>query len=195
MKEIVFFIVAYLCGSFPTGVVIGKKFYNIDIREHGSKNMGGTNAGRVLGKKAGFIVSFIDVIKVFLPVLISKYFISIEASAFVGVCALLGHCYPIFANFKGGKGVSSFFGIIFALDFLLGVILLIIWKTLKHLTNYVSVASMASCFIITFIFFYKYNNYKLLFVLLALSVFVVYLHRTNIKRLLSGTENKVNPNR
>ncbi|CDF57783.1 glycerol-3-phosphate 1-O-acyltransferase PlsY [Thermobrachium celere] len=195
MKNIIFFIAAYLCGSFPTGVVIGKKFYNIDIREHGSKNMGGTNAGRVLGKKAGFIVSFIDVIKVFLPVLIAKQFLSFQAAAFVGVCALLGHCYPIFANFKGGKGVSSFFGIIFALDFILGIILLIIWKTLKHVTNYVSVASMTSCFIISFIFYYKYRNIKLFLVLILLSFFIVYLHRSNIKRLLSGTENKVNPNR
>ncbi|MCX7695740.1 MAG: glycerol-3-phosphate 1-O-acyltransferase PlsY [Caloramator sp.] len=195
MKNLLFFITAYLCGSFPTGVVIGKTFYNIDIREHGSKNMGGTNAGRVLGKKAGFVVSFIDVIKVFLPVLIAKHYLSMEAAAFVGICALLGHCYPIFAKFKGGKGVSSFFGIIFALDFLLGVLLLVIWKILKHVTNYVSVSSMLSCFIISLIFFYKYKNTKLLIVLLALSLFIVYLHRSNIKRLINGNENKVNPNR
>lgn len=195
MRDILFFIVAYLCGSFPTGVVIGKKFYNIDIRQHGSKNIGGTNAGRVLGKKAGFIVSVIDILKVFLPVLISKHFISLEASAFVGVCAFIGHCYPIFAGFKGGKGVSSFFGIIFALDFMLGIILLVIWKVLKHLTNYVSVASMLSSFIITFVFLFRHKNYKLFAVLFILSLFVVYLHRTNIKRLLNGTENKVNPNR
>ncbi|WDC84130.1 glycerol-3-phosphate 1-O-acyltransferase PlsY [Caloramator sp. mosi_1] len=195
MKNLLFFITAYLCGSFPTGVVIGKTFYNIDIREHGSKNMGGTNAGRVLGKKAGFVVSFIDVIKVFLPVLIAKHYLSMESAAFVGICALLGHCYPIFANFKGGKGVSSFFGIIFALDFLLGVLLLVIWKILKHATNYVSVASMLSCFTITLVFFYKYKNIKLLFVLLLLSLFIVYLHRSNIKRLINGNENKVNPNR
>lgn len=184
-------IIAYLIGSFPTALVVGKVFYGIDIRNHGSNNLGGTNAGRVLGKKPGFIVSLVDVLKVFIPVLIMKKFLGVQYAALIGMLGMLGHCFPVFAGFKGGKGVSSFVGIIFALNFYIGIIILILWKILKHTTNYVSVASMLICFIASFIFLYKYGAGIAFYSLFAGAVFIVYLHRTNIKRLMNGSENKV----
>lgn len=195
MELIGFVVLAYILGSFPTGLFIGKKFFNIDIREHGSKNIGGTNSGRVLGKKIGLLVSVIDILKVLLPTFIANIYLGVNYASIIGIFGMLGHCYPVFANFRGGKGVSSFFGIVFALNFLIGVIVVAIWKVLKHLTNYVSVASIAACFIASFIFLFKYGMDLSFFALFAGAIFVVYLHRTNIKRLMNNTENKVNPNR
>lgn len=195
MDFLIFIIPAYLLGSFPTGLFIGKKFFNIDIREHGSKNIGGTNSGRVLGKKIGLLVSVIDILKVFLPTLLASIYLDVNYASIIGIFGMLGHCYPVFANFRGGKGVSSFFGIVFALNFFVGIIIVCIWKILKHLTNYVSIASMLSCFIASFIFLYKYGFDLSFFALFAGALFVVYLHRANIKRLINGNENKVNPNR
>jgi acyl phosphate:glycerol-3-phosphate acyltransferase len=191
MKILIYAIIAYLIGSFPTALVVGKAFYGVDIRNHGSNNLGGTNAGRVLGKKPGLIVSILDVLKVFIPILIAKKYLGVQYAALLGMFSMLGHCFPVFAGFKGGKGVSSFVGIIFALDFYIGIIILLLWKILKHTTNYVSVASMLICFIASFVFLYKYNMGIAFYSLFAGAVFIVYLHRSNIKRLMNGTENKV----
>lgn len=184
-------LISYLLGSIPTALVIGKVFYNTDIRNHGSGNLGGTNAGRVLGKKAGLAVSVLDVIKVFIPALVAKIYLGIDYATAIGMFGLLGHCYPIFAGFKGGKGVSSFIGIVFALDFLTGIIIVGIWKILKHVTNYVSVASMVTCFSASFIFLFKYKAGLAFYSLFLGAVFIVYLHRTNIRGIIKGTENKV----
>lgn len=195
MKLIALILLAYIFGSIPTGLIIGKKFFNIDIREHGSKNIGGTNSGRVLGKRVGLIVSILDILKVFLPTLVANIFLGVDYASIIGLFGMLGHCYPVFANFRGGKGVSSFLGIVFALNFFIGILVVIIWKILKHLTNYVSVASMLSCFAASFIFLFKYGLKLSFYTMFAGAVFVVYLHRANIKRLLNHSENKVNPNR
>ncbi|EYE88142.1 glycerol-3-phosphate acyltransferase [Fervidicella metallireducens AeB] len=192
MTTLLLVIFAYLIGSFPTGVIIGKVFFNTDIRNHGSKNIGATNAERILGKKAGFAVSIIDILKVFLPVFIYRKLTNdMNTSALIGIAGLLGHCYPIYLKFKGGKGVSSFLGIVFGLNFYVGIITLATWKVLKHITNYVSVSSMISCFISSFIFLYLNGPSVVFFTLFIGSIFIVYLHRTNIKRLLNGTENRV----
>lgn len=192
MTTFMLVIFAYLIGSIPTGVIIGKIFFNTDIRNHGSKNIGATNAERILGKKAGLAVSIIDILKVFIPVFIYRRISSdINTSALIGIAGLLGHCYPIYLKFKGGKGVSSFLGIVFGLNFYVGIITLATWKVLKQITNYVSVSSMISCFISSFIFLYLNGPSVVFYVLFIGSLFIVYLHRTNIKRLLNGTENKV----
>jgi glycerol-3-phosphate acyltransferase PlsY len=195
MKVVLLMIFAYVIGSIPTGVIIGERYFNIDIREYGSKNIGGTNAGRVLGKKAGFIVSAIDILKVFIPAQIAAIYLNADSAAIVGLAGLLGHCYPLFSKFKGGKGVSSYFGIVFALNFYLGIATLVIWKLLKHLLNYVSLASIFACFAATFIYLYLYGLSISFYILFAGAFFIVYLHRANIKRLINGTENKVNTKR
>lgn len=184
-------IVAYLLGSFPTALLIGQKYFKKDIRREGSGNLGGTNAGRVLGKKIGLIVSLIDVLKVFIPSLIAKIYFGIDDAALVGFAAMLGHCYPIFAHFKGGKGVSSYLGIGIALNPYISFAVFLIWFALRYITNYVSVASMISCLVASMAILIYYGNIKAFYIMLFAALFVIYLHRENIKRLIDGTENKV----
>lgn len=192
MKIVLLAILSYFIGSFPTGVFIGKKFYNIDIREHGSKSMGGTNAGRVLGKKAGIIVSAIDIAKLTIPTLLARIFLGIDMAAIIGIFGIIGHSYPVFVNFKGGKGVSSFMGIMLVLDPRVALSAFIIWNLFKYITNYVSVSSILACFSATFLFRFLNPEHKIAFyVMLTAAFFVVFLHRTNIKRLFNGTESKI----
>ncbi len=195
MDTFLFSILSYLMGSFPTGLVIGKIFYKKDIREYGSKNIGGTNATRVLGTIPGLIVEAVDVLKVFIPTFIATHYIGINMGAIVGFAGTLGHCYSIFLKLKGGKGVACFFGTITALNPLIGIGMIVIWKILKHTLNYVSLASIISCFMSSFVFLIYYG-FDLYFVMLLLGAAVItYKHRLNISRLFKGTENKVNPNR
>ena len=118
-------IFGYLFGSIPFALVIGKVFYKTDVREHGSGNLGGTNAGRTLGAKAGVSVAVMDVLKATIAMAITALF-SYESIIFAGFFATLGHCYPIFANFKGGKAVST------AMGFLLGISIFITKNILVH---------------------------------------------------------------
>jgi glycerol-3-phosphate acyltransferase PlsY len=190
--NILFFIVAaYILGSIPTALIIGKVFYNKDIRQEGSGNLGGTNAGRVLGKNVGIAVSVLDILKVFIPTLLAKKYLGFDTAALIGIFAMLGHCYPLFAGFRGGKGVSSYFGIGLALNPIIAGTLFVIWIILRRITNYVSLSSMIACFSASFVILYIYGPISAFYVMLAGSLFIVYLHRANIQRLLNGTENKV----
>lgn len=197
MDTLFFSILSYLIGSFPTGLVIGKVFYKKDIREYGSKNIGGTNARRVLGTVPGFLVEVIDVLKVFIPTYIAatSEHIGINMAAVVGVAGVLGHCYSIFIKFKGGKGVASYFGMVAALNVWIGAIIIIIWKILKHTLNYVSLASIIACYLAAFAFLFYYGFKRAFVILLIGAIIVTYRHKANIKRLIEGTENKVNPAR
>lgn len=195
MDTVLFSILSYLMGSFPTGLVIGKVFYNKDIREHGSKNIGGTNAKRVLGMIPGLLVEVIDVLKVFIPTLIAAGKVGINMGAVVGFAGILGHCCSIFIKFKGGKGVASYFGMITALNLWIGAATIIAWKIMKHALNYVSLASIIACYIATFAFLFYYG-FEIPFVALLFgAILITYRHRTNIRRLMDGTESKVNPSR
>lgn len=191
MRTLIFVVAAYFFGSFPSALVIGKKYYNKDIRLEGSGNLGGTNAGRVLGKKAGLIVTVADVLKVLIPTLLAKYFLNFDMAVLIGIIALVGHCFPIFAGFKGGKGVSSYLGIGLVLNPLIALIVFIIWMVLKRLTNYVSLSSIISCFTAPFIFLAVYGLGITFYLMLFGALLIVYLHRSNIERLIKGTENKI----
>lgn len=191
MKILMFAVISYLVGSIPTALIIGLKYFKTDIRHHGSKNLGGTNAGRVLGKTAGLIISILDIAKVFLPAFISKYYLGIGGAAIVGTAGMLGHCYPVFAQFKGGKAVSSFFGMVLAMNFTIAGIMVVIWNILKFATNYVSVASMATGLASVALFYVAYGFSLQTYILFAAAMFVIFKHRANISRLIKGTENKV----
>lgn len=191
MRTYILVVAAYLFGSIPSALIIGKKYYNKDIRLEGSGNLGGTNAGRVLGKKAGIIVTILDVLKVLLPTLLARYFFNFDMAALIGIVALIGHCYPIFAGFKGGKGVSSYLGIGLVLNPLIALVVFIIWIVLKRITNYVSLASIIACITAPFIFLAVYGLISTFYIMLAGAILIVFLHRSNIKRLLKGTENKI----
>jgi acyl phosphate:glycerol-3-phosphate acyltransferase len=197
LNTLLAFIIAYLFGSIPFALVIGKVFYKTDIRTAGSGNLGGTNAGRVLGRKAGFVVSLLDLLKAFIVILVVNSFAP-EVAAYAGVIAAIGHSYPIFAQFKGGKAVST------AAGYLLGVSTLIVFKPLElfilpaiiffstlKLTKYVSLSSMLGSLLSTIIAFFVTDNVSVVVSLALITALVIFRHKANIERLLNKTESKV----
>jgi len=199
MTLAILILLSYLLGSIPTAVWYGKTFYKIDVREHGSGNAGATNTLRILGNKAGFIVLFIDLLKGFLASSLI-YFSAIEVETqnhfnfqmALGVTAVLGHVYPIFAGFKGGKGIATILGMCIALNWQIALICIVVFVTIVAITKYISLGSMITAGIGAILSFYFYNNNVLANCFFcAIAILVVYTHRTNITRLKAGTENKL----
>lgn len=199
---IVFGLGAYLLGSIPTAVWIGRAKYGIDVREHGSYNAGATNTFRVLGKKPGVIVLLIDVFKGFsavsLPFLFgvgewgSKDLINVQLIA--ALLSVLGHVLPLFAGFKGGKGVATSLGVIIGIHPPAAGICLIVFLIVFISSKFVSLGAMiaALCFPILLVLYFKVDSVWLISFSVFLSTAVVYSHRKNIGRLLKGEENKMN---
>lgn len=190
-------ILGYIFGSIPFALVIGKVFYKTDVRQFGSGNLGGTNTGRILGKKAGVSVMILDVLKAAIVVSI-VYLFKPEAAALAGVFATLGHIYPLFANFRGGKAVSTAGGYLIAVSILivhkpleLVIIPFMIFIGILKLTKYVSFSSMLALSITVIISFLVSNNLEVSFYLLLIDLIVIYRHKANISRLLKGEESKV----
>lgn len=193
-------LVAYLLGSIPSSVWIGKIFYGIDVREHGSGNAGTTNTIRILGYKAGIPVFIIDALKgwfaVFLTKIVFGYFPSIEMpeymSLIAAVAVVLGHIFPVFAGFRGGKGVATLLGVGFGLIPIPALVALGIFMVVLLCFGYVSLASITAAVTLPFITYFFVMPGKLLLLLLtiAVAIFIPITHRQNIKRLLNGTENK-----
>lgn len=194
MDYIVFAIIAYVLGSIPFGLIVGKVGYKIDIREHGSGNLGATNSFRVLGTKAGIIVTLGDILKGTLATLIplfAAYFIDVDVSRLlIGIFAVIGHTYPVFAKFKGGKAVATSAGIILGVNPLLFVIIIASFILMLYLFKYVSLASMITGVIATIITLFL-NDWLLFAMLFCLTAFVIYRHTENIKRIRNKTEPKI----
>ncbi len=194
MYIILFIIIAYLLGSIPSALIVGKISKNIDIREHGSGNLGATNAFRVLGTKAGIIVTLSDILKgtlaTVLPLLASFYIDVDISSLFVGLFAVLGHTYPVFARFKGGKAAATSAGVILGVSPLMFVIIVLVFITILYLSKYVSLSSMLTG-IIASIVSYLVSDRFLFFVILALTIFICIRHKDNIKRIINKTEPKI----
>jgi glycerol-3-phosphate acyltransferase PlsY len=196
-------VIAYLLGSIPTAVLYGKYFFNIDIREHGSKNAGATNTFRVLGKKAGAIVFSIDVIKGFLATSLASLLFMYdriwdyelaEFKIIYGLLAVLGHLYPIFANFNGGKGVATSLGVGLCMFPEVALICLGIFAVILIATHYVSLGSIISTLAFPLLMFtntFRPDDYLLIVFGFAAFLLVVYTHRKNIVRLINGQENKI----
>ncbi len=192
---------AYLLGSIPTAVWIGKAFFGIDVREHGSGNAGATNALRVLGTKTGVIVLLLDALKgvaaVSLGWLVKDYFTSPSLFSIMqltlGLFALLGHVYPIFSGFRGGKGIATLAGIVAVLFPGAVLICLGVFITFFIPTRFVSLGSMAAAaaFPLSVIFITGPATPPEMVFSLLVAIFVPYTHRKNIQRLLKGTENKI----
>lgn len=193
-------ILAYLIGSIPTAVWVSKKYFGIDIREHGSGNAGATNTFRVLGSKAGSFVMLVDMMKGFIAVklsLISPLPWYSEAitnlQITLGLAAVLGHIFPIWAGFKGGKGIATLFGMILGIQPLVAVSLIGVFLLMLFLTRYVSLssisASVAFPVLILFIFREPEISYRLFAI--ATACLVILTHYKNIDRLLHGNESKV----
>lgn len=194
MEYVIFILIAYLLGSIPSALIVGKVGYNIDVREHGSRNLGATNAFRVLGTKAGIIVTLSDILKgtiaTLIPLFASLYF-DIEVSRLIiGIFAVLGHTYPIFAKFKGGKAVATSGGIILGINPLLFIAIIATFIVTLYLTKYVSLSSMLTGVVATVIAAFL-NDLLLFFMILSLTIFVIYRHKENIKRIKNKTEPKI----
>jgi acyl phosphate:glycerol-3-phosphate acyltransferase len=190
---------AYLLGSIPTAVWIGKFFYRIDVREYGSGNAGATNTFRVLGKKAGVPVLIIDVLKGFAAVnlaYISDYsphtnqFINLQLV--LGIASLIGHIFPIFASFRGGKGIATLLGIILAVHLFAALIAIGIFIVVLIISGYVSLGSMTAAILFPLIVIgiFKETVPSLIIFSILIAIMVLITHQKNIERLLRREESK-----
>ena len=194
-------ILAYLIGSIPSAVWIGRRFYNIDVREYGSGNAGATNTFRVLGKKAGTVVLLMDIAKGFLAVKLVTIFGNYpqESQQYVnfklvlGVCGLLGHIFPVYVGFRGGKGVATLLGIISAVHPLAAIVCAGIFSIMLAASSYVSLSSMTAAitYPIIIMFVFHENIATVNIFAMAIAILVLITHQKNIERLLRGTESRI----
>ena len=203
MKELSLIIVAYLIGSIPSALIISKKFFGVDIRDYGSGNMGATNTFRVLGSKYGTIVMVMDILKGALAVglfnFLPNYFGSeheLQRTNFMiglGLSAVVGHIFPIYANFKGGKGVATLFGMILAIQPLVAVSCVGVFLLVLYLTRYVSLSSILASVFLPICVLWIWNENEVLYRVFALivAVLVIFTHQKNIGRILRGVEGRV----
>ena len=199
---IIFGCVAYLLGSIPTAVWLGKAKYGLDVREHGSNNAGATNTFRVLGKKPGIAVLTIDIFKGLIAVLLPYFLLKfawgtnqlIEIQLVCALLAVIGHVLPVFAGFNGGKGVATSLGVIIGVHPPAAGICIALFLIVFISSNYVSFGAIiaAISFPISVIFIFGATSHYLIAFSLILCAAVVFAHRKNIGRLMSGTESKMN---
>nr|WGD63882.1 glycerol-3-phosphate 1-O-acyltransferase PlsY [Bacillus subtilis]WGD77068.1 glycerol-3-phosphate 1-O-acyltransferase PlsY [Bacillus subtilis] len=183
-------ILAYLIGDIPSGLIVGKLAKGIDIREHGSGNLGATNAFRTLGVKAGSVVIAGDILKGTLATAL-PFLMHVDIHPLLaGVFAVLGHVFPIFAKFKGGKAVATSGGVLLFYAPLLFITMVAVFFIFLYLTKFVSLSSMLTGIYTVIYSFFIHDTY-LLIVVTLLTIFVIYRHRANIKRIINKTEPKV----
>lgn len=187
-------LAAYLIGAIPCGVLLTRFFGSGDIRNAGSGNIGATNVYRVAGKKLGILTLLGDVLKGAIPVGIAKFILLLPewGIAAVAVAAFLGHCYPIYLRFKGGKGVATALGIYLILSPLAVLIALVLFGGILYQTRFVSLGSIAAALLLPFLVLFINHSHALLAASLLISILVVLRHSTNIRRLLDGTESRFN---
>lgn len=190
MNILVLMIIAYLLGSIPSGVWIGKLLYHKDIREYGSGNTGATNTFRILGVKAGTFALIIDVMKGVLATYLPIWLGTDIHPIFIGVFAIIGHVFPLYINFKGGKAVATSAGVALALHPIFLLIFVGVFLGILFLTSMVSISSiLAVLFAAMGSFFLNDPVFSTMIWIVVL--LIIYLHRENIKRLKNGTESKV----
>lgn len=208
------FFIAYLLGSIPSGLIIGKTFLKINLNEHGSKNIGASNAFRVMGFKYGLLTLFFDVLKAAIPVLLAKYLFpsiienfnthitlfkqTFDYAIMYGIAAILGHTFSIFLKFKGGKAVASSLGVVFALTPIIGLIALLVYFLTVFLTKYASLgstfAALAVGISVIVQFLIQDELVKQTFVIIIYWILISFIfikHIPNYKKLINGTEKKL----
>lgn len=200
MQEFLLIVVAYLIGSIPTAVWVSKFFFGIDIRDYGSGNAGATNTFRVLGTSWGTFVMVVDILKGVLAsflYLLLPYYLSnqLERTNFMiglGLAAVLGHIFPIWAGFKGGKGVATLFGMVIAIQPLVAISVVAVFLVVLYLTRFVSLSSILAGLALPVLILVVFNEPELLYRIFAIAValLVIVTHQKNIARLLNGNESK-----
>ena len=186
-------IIAYFLGNISGGMIFGKLLFNKDIRDYGSKNAGTTNALRVFGIKAGALTFIVDLLKSILACFIGMKLLGLNGVLLAGIFVVIGHNWPVFLNFKGGKGIASSFGFIIFLDYKIAIVAIILFITIVVLTKYISLGSILTTTLvlpISYIFF-GYRNIYVLLTFLFLASLSIFRHNSNIIRLINGNENKI----
>lgn len=196
MYEILLILLGYLYGSIPFALVIGKVFYNTDVRESGSGNLGGTNAGRVLGKKAGVSVIVLDALKAVIIFYLSSYLslkfnLNPDIKYLAGLACIFGHCYPIFAEFRGGKAVSTSLGYFLCIEPLYAVVAIVVFLLVLKISKYVSLSSISTALIVLCITPFLAVSITAKLCMLVAVILLVYRHKDNIKRIKNQTESKI----
>ena len=182
-------IISYIFGSIPFGFILTKLFLKKDIREFGSGNIGATNALRTGNKFIGYGTLFFDVAKAVIPILFIKYNFA-DYIYIASLSVFLGHVFPIWIKFKGGKGVAPYLGILFSLNYLLGFLFILSWIIVILLTKYSSLSSLFSSLVIAVYNYFLANNENYYFYIIMF-ILIFYTHRENIKRLINNTESKI----
>ena len=201
MKESLLIILAYFIGSIPSALIISKRFFDIDIREYGSGNMGATNTFRVLGSRFGVIVMIADMLKGIIAVALYNFFPhylhnELDRTNFMiglGLAAVAGHIFPIWANFRGGKGVATLFGMVLAIQPIVAASCVAVFLLVLYLTRYISLSSILAGVALPICVLWIYNEKEVFYRVFAVAVagLIVLTHQKNISRLLKGNESRV----
>jgi glycerol-3-phosphate acyltransferase PlsY len=199
---IILAILAYVLGSFPSSIWLGKAYFGVDIRDFGSGNAGATNTFRVLGTQVGIVVLFLDIVKGVTAASLVHYlgFVEHGTDQFInlqllfGLLAVVGHIFPVFEKFKGGKGIATLFGMLIGIHYVLALAIMGLFIIVLLLTKYVSLSSIlaAIAFPILIIFVFKRDEPLFIAFGIAADVMVILTHKKNITRLLNGEESKAN---
>ncbi len=201
MKEVLLVVVAYMIGSIPTAVWVSKAFFGIDIREYGSGNAGATNSFRVMGPKLGTFVMVVDMLKGLAAVKLAylfPYYVENEVArtgfqVALGLAAVVGHIFPLWADFRGGKGVATLFGLVLGISPVTAVCCVGVFLLVLYLTRFVSLSSILAsvAFPVFILVIFKWDNHAYRVFAIAVALLVILTHQKNISRLLRGSESKV----
>lgn len=192
MELLIACVASYLIGSIPNGLILGKGIWGVDLRKHGSNNIGATNAWRIIGKKAGVSIFLLDMVKGVIGAGLGIFYAgSPLAGVLCGILAVIGHSWSIFLGFKGGKSVSTGLGVLMMLMPKVAFIVFLVWLAVVFVTQYVSLGSIIGAALVPVLaYIFSMPMEYFVFGVLA-AVFIIYRHKANIDRLLHGRENKI----
>ena len=188
LEIILIILISYLFGSIPFGLILTKIFIGKDIRNIGSGNIGATNVLRSGNKFVGYLTLILDILKAVIPILFIKFYFN-DQLYLASLSVFIGHVFPVWLKFRGGKGVATYVGILFCLNYLSGLVFCIIWLLIFFIFKYSSLSSMTSSFCIP-IFQYFFISDPLYYFYFIMFIMIFYTHRENIKRLINKTESK-----
>ena len=184
--------ISYILGSIPNGLILGKAIWGVDLRQHGSKNIGATNAWRTIGKAGGISIFALDFLKGAVSAYLGLHLGGSElAGVLCGILAIAGHSWSVFLAFKGGNGVSTVLGVIAALMPEVTLIVFAVWFAIVYFTGYVSLGSIVGAALVPILTLFFGLHTEFLILGLIAAVFIIYRHKSNIERLLKGTESKI----
>ena len=184
--------ISYLLGSIPNGLILGKAIWGVDLRQHGSKNIGATNAWRTIGKAGGISIFVLDFLKGAISAYLGLHLGGSElAGVLCGILAIAGHSWSVFLAFKGGKGVATGLGVIAALMPMVTLIVFAVWFAIVYFTGYVSLGSIIGAALVPILTLFFGLHTEFLILGLIAAVFIIFRHKSNIERLLNGTESKI----